>query len=84
MDSKFNSVFGNVSTKAENKAKAEQAEKLLRKEKSLWHFKIPDWLGEGGTREFWMNSDGTYESEDNRIDDTKIRDGIRAFANNWA
>ncbi len=54
--------------------------KEMRRAKSNWHCSIPDWTGSGGMVDFWINDDGTYECMDSRIDDQKIREGIRRFA----
>jgi|WetSurSiteA1Bulk_404760.scaffolds.fasta_scaffold09962_2 hypothetical protein len=79
-----NEIFGHLSddefAQAQKEAREEQNAREERKNKSLCHYAIPDWQGQGGMVEFWLNSDGAYECMDTRIDDAKIRDGIRAFA----
>jgi len=81
-------MFGNLTDEeyAEMTKEGQQKRKemLERKEKSPWHFRIPDWTGQGGTIEFWVNDDGSFESEDSRIQDREIRKGIKIFANDWA
>lgn len=84
---KFKSVFGELTEdrkEAIKQAEINRIKMLKRKEKSFYHCRIPDWTGEGGMREFWVNKDGSFESEDSRIQDKEIRKGIKKFAEDWA
>ena len=78
MDNKFKSVFGEM-TEAKKQvieeARQERGEKLIRKESSLTLCKIPDYR-QGGMIEFWINKDGSFETEDSRMDDRCIREQI--------
>lgn len=57
-------------------ARKAREEKAKRKAASFWHCRIPYCLDGGGMLEFWINTDGTFEAEDNRIDDRMIRECI--------
>lgn len=76
---KFDALFSEITEEAKAEAKIRIAEKQNRKNNSFFHCRIPDWQGQGGMVEFWINNDGTYESDDTRLDDSKIRDGIAAM-----
>ncbi len=82
MDKRFEALFG-ASTpekkEAIEAAKIEMDARKLRKELSFFHCRIPDWRGQGGMVEFWINDDGSFETEDTRLDDTKIRDGVESL-----
>lgn len=84
----FRGMFKNLSDeeykKIIEKAQENRKEMLERKKKSLYHCRIPDWTGQGGMVNFWINDDGSFESEDSRIQDKEIRMGIKKFANDWA
>ena len=73
-------MFGNLTDEeyAEMTKEGQQKRKemLERKEKSFYHCRIPDWTGQGGMVEFWINEDNSFESEDSRIQDKEIREGI--------
>jgi hypothetical protein len=45
-------------------SKQKHEEMLNRKNNSNFICRIPDWTGQGGMVEFWINSDNTFESED--------------------
>jgi hypothetical protein len=84
---KFKSVFGELTEErkeAIRQVEVKKAERLKRKRNSQFCCIIPDWTGEGGMREFWINEDGSFESEDDRIQDREIRRGIKKFAEDWA
>ena len=86
MSNKFESVFGKTSSlhqQAQDEKKKEREEMLKRKSESSFLCQIPDWTGQGGVLEFWINKDGTFESEDTRLSSEDIKDGIRKFANDW-
>jgi hypothetical protein len=74
---KFDALFSGITEEAKAEAKVRIAEKQERKNASLFHCRIPDWRGQGGMVEFWINNDGTYEADD--ANDSKIRDGIAAM-----
>lgn len=76
--SKYESLFGTLSESNITDAEIEREALLERKASSLFQYCIPDYW-QGGKINFWMNQDGTYETEDSRIDDTKIRDAISLF-----
>jgi hypothetical protein len=80
-------IFGNLTDEEYEQMKVQAQEKkekmLKRKEKSFYHCRIPDWTGQGGMVDFWINEDGTFESEDSRIQDKEIRNGVKKFANDW-
>ena len=69
---KLNTLFGHISDEAMETGKIEMNERSKRKSDSLFDCRIPDWTGNGGMVDFWINDDGTFESEDSRIDDDKI------------
>lgn len=73
-------MFG-ISNEAIEEAKVKREQMLARKAASHYHCAIPDWTGQGGMCRFWINVDGSYESEDSRINESMIREGIRRFAN---
>ena len=83
----WNELLGEM-TPEKKEALAEAKQRLLKKEarkkSSLWHFVIPDWTGQGGTVSIWANNDGSFESDDSRIGDKEIREGIKIFARDWA
>lgn len=77
--SQYASIF-NIREEAFQEAVAEarqaREERMKRKAASFWHCRIPDWTGQGGMVEFWINEDGTFETDDGHIDDRMIREGI--------
>ena len=73
---KFDSLFGHITEEQKAEAKKEYEAKQERKQKSFYHCSIPDWNGQGGMIEFWINEDNSFESEDSRIQDKEIREGI--------
>jgi len=48
---------------------------LIRKESSLTLCKVPDYR-QGGMIEFWINEDGSFETEDSRMNDGYIREQL--------
>jgi len=74
---KFDSLFGHFTKEQKAEAEKEYDAKQERKEKSFFHCRIPDWTGQGGMVEFWINDDNSFESDDSRIQDKEIREGIK-------
>jgi hypothetical protein len=64
-----------------NEAAEAAKQKEERKNKSKFLCRIPDWTGQGGMVEFWINDDNSFETIDSRINDSDIRDGLKALIN---
>jgi hypothetical protein len=80
----FRGFYSNLSDTEYEKLMADSiqkaAEKQARKEASKFQCRIPDWTGQGGMVEFWINEDNTFECEDSRINDSMIREGLLSLA----
>jgi hypothetical protein len=68
--------FGHTTTAEES---AEFIKKEMRRSYGVI-FTLPNWYGEGGTIEVWINNDNSFECMDNRIVDADIRSAMISLA----
>lgn len=86
MDKELREMMGNLSdeefNRITNNAKENLKQQQIRKGKSKFVCRIPDWIEQGGMIEFWINEDGSFETMDSRINDSDMRKELINLANN--
>lgn len=81
METFFKDIPKEELEKALEESRIERDSRLKRKEKSQLHCLIPDWTGNGGMVNFWINGDGTLESEN--YNDGEIKDLLKKFISKY-